>query len=354
MVKKLQVTSLELLSHPGESLLEIIEDRGISQKELAIRTGFTEKHISTVLHQKRPISAEFAQALEYALGIKASFWTNLQSKYDLEVSKYNEVNQISDEELNYAKKINLIWNKITDRKTQVDSEKIVFFRKLFGVRNLLSIPKLNTPCYRYTENNSIDGETMFIWQYFCEKLTENQTVVPFDIEMLKSRLESLKRVMLLPSNHLEDIQNILNECGIRFIVLPHVKEAPINGLTCKTSNDQVMIALSLKGRYTDIFWFTLFHEIAHILNEDYQNPKNFEKYNNEIEERANHFSRDFLINPDLYERFVENRDFSDHAIKRLSNAAGVLPTIVYGRLMKDRYIPWSNSHKRTQYQFTEK
>ena len=64
MVTKLPYISLdELLIHPGETILEIIQDRNISQKELAIRTGFSEKHVSTVINGQKNISAEFAMRL---------------------------------------------------------------------------------------------------------------------------------------------------------------------------------------------------------------------------------------------------------------------------------------------------
>ena len=99
MATKLQhIFPDELLIHPGETILEMIEDRNISQKELAIRTGFTEKHISTVINGQKNISAEFAMKLEYALGIPASFWRNLQTNYDLEVVSFNEKHNISNEE----------------------------------------------------------------------------------------------------------------------------------------------------------------------------------------------------------------------------------------------------------------
>lgn len=47
--KKISGLSTDLIIHPGETLTEILENREMCQKELAIRTGMTEKHISTVV-----------------------------------------------------------------------------------------------------------------------------------------------------------------------------------------------------------------------------------------------------------------------------------------------------------------
>lgn len=83
--------SRDFIIHPGETLVEIIEDREMTQRELAIRTGMTEKHISTVIHGQKGISATFAKKLEYALGIEASFWMNLQSNYERELLEFEEL-----------------------------------------------------------------------------------------------------------------------------------------------------------------------------------------------------------------------------------------------------------------------
>ena len=66
--------SSDYIIHPGETLAEVLEDREMTQRELAVRTGMTEKHISTVIHGQKGISVAFARKLEYALGIEAVFW----------------------------------------------------------------------------------------------------------------------------------------------------------------------------------------------------------------------------------------------------------------------------------------
>lgn len=91
--------SRDFIIHPGETLAEILEDRGMSQKELAIRTGVTEKHVSTVINGQKNISTSFAKKLEYALGIEAEFWINLQKNYERELLEFEEVNGISTQEI---------------------------------------------------------------------------------------------------------------------------------------------------------------------------------------------------------------------------------------------------------------
>ena len=71
----------ELIVHPGETLQELLEDRGISVSELAVKTGSLPEYIGNVLDGHEAISDEFATQLERALGIGAEFWMNLQENY---------------------------------------------------------------------------------------------------------------------------------------------------------------------------------------------------------------------------------------------------------------------------------
>ena len=85
MMENVNGLSLELLVHPGESLKELLEEKNMTQEELAIRTNYSPKHISEVIRGKKDISSEFANCLEYATGVPAHFWINLQANYDKEI-----------------------------------------------------------------------------------------------------------------------------------------------------------------------------------------------------------------------------------------------------------------------------
>lgn len=98
MGKKRIGISRDLIIHPGETLADILEERGISQKELAMRTGVTPSYVNMVIGGKKNISANFAMALEYALDIPKSFWLNLQAHYESELLDYQEQSTVTDDE----------------------------------------------------------------------------------------------------------------------------------------------------------------------------------------------------------------------------------------------------------------
>ncbi len=80
-----QSKTVDLKIHPGETIADVLAERGITQVELSARTGIAALYISEVIAGKEDISAEFASALESALGVSKSFWLNLQANYDAEI-----------------------------------------------------------------------------------------------------------------------------------------------------------------------------------------------------------------------------------------------------------------------------
>ena len=74
----------DLIIHPGETIADVLKERGISQEVLAARTGVPLEHVSSVISGQKAISSDFATVLETALGVPKSFWLNLQANYNEE------------------------------------------------------------------------------------------------------------------------------------------------------------------------------------------------------------------------------------------------------------------------------
>lgn len=356
MGQKLHPTSPDLLIHPGETISEAIEDRGINQKELATRTGFSEKHISTVINGKKSISAKLALALEIALDIPASFWNTLQSNYSAEVELFNESHEISSKEIDIAKELVEVTETLTKQKLDASNPSILVLvlRRFLGIHNLTSIKKLTSTYYRGQFNVSTNDYIMYAWQYLSEKQAEGQTENPFDRNLLLENLDNIKKIMFLKeTDHIKELTKIFNKCGILFVVNKHVKKAPIHGLTTKTKTNKVLIAMTIRNKYIDTFWFSLFHEIAHLINKDYLIKQIDQKKIKEIERKADEFAKNMLINKDNYNAFIKKGNFTDNDIIAFAKENNVLPGIVAGRLMKEELISWSQNSLRTKYQYED-
>tara|TARA_R100000027_G_C2247908_1_gene93685 strand:- start:237 stop:584 length:348 start_codon:yes stop_codon:yes gene_type:complete len=62
---------------------EFLQPMGISQAELARRTGIPASRITEIIKGRRAITAETALALSIFFDMEAQFWINLQTQYDL-------------------------------------------------------------------------------------------------------------------------------------------------------------------------------------------------------------------------------------------------------------------------------
>ena len=70
--------------HPGAMIKPELEERGISQKQLAGMLGVQASHLSEVLNGKRPLTTDLAVKIEKAIGLSAKILLSAQTQYDLE------------------------------------------------------------------------------------------------------------------------------------------------------------------------------------------------------------------------------------------------------------------------------
>ena len=66
---------------PGAAIQELLDERGMTQKEFARRMGISEKHISKLINGEVHLIPEMAEKLELVLGVPASFWNKLEAIY---------------------------------------------------------------------------------------------------------------------------------------------------------------------------------------------------------------------------------------------------------------------------------
>ena len=77
-------------THPGEVLKDEIEERGISQRQLADSMGLTYSVVNEILNARRPITAKTALMFEAALDVPADSLMYLQAKYNMQTARNDE------------------------------------------------------------------------------------------------------------------------------------------------------------------------------------------------------------------------------------------------------------------------
>ena len=342
----------DLAIHPGEYLEEIIEDLGMSQSELSNRLGRPVQAINEIIKGKKSITSVTALELEDVLGVPSHIWIGLESEYQIVLAKQEEFKQMEEEsklvpDFPYADLVKLNFVKATRKAV----ERVDELKRFFNVAKLVQIQhvKAYQPAFRVSNHNNISHEAIATWiQAGMIKAKAIESKV-FDKKKLKEYLPRLKDLMNLDDINkcIINMQALLAECGVAFVMLPHFKRTRVNGATFWLDDkNKAVVMMSIRGGYSDIFWFSFFHEIAHILLhnkreiflEDGCDDPALEKQENE----ANEFSKDFLIPRKDFEKFVEENNFTKARILEFTNELNIKPSILIGRLMHEKLIPFND------------
>lgn len=73
-------------SPPGDTIADVLEERGWTQAALAKRLGCAEKHVSQLINGEAPITEEMASDLARVIGSTAGFWLRREAAYRARLS----------------------------------------------------------------------------------------------------------------------------------------------------------------------------------------------------------------------------------------------------------------------------
>ena len=173
--------SRDLIIHPGETIADVLEERGITQSELASSAGVSPAYVSNVIAGKKGISANFARGLEYAIGVPKSFWLNLQANYEAELLEANELQTITEEERIVREDLKEIVKYFRERGMMPSRENkddsILSLRKILQISNLVNLNEIIPGgAFRMSGNLSVNRNVLGAWIRLCQILENNQNV----------------------------------------------------------------------------------------------------------------------------------------------------------------------------------
>lgn len=325
---------------PGATIREQLENRGMKQKEFAIRMDLSEKHISRLINGQVELTQDVALRLESVLGLPASFWNNLEINYREKIARVVEENDLErDEELAqkfpYPKMAALGWVP----KTRNPQEKTINLRSFFEVAKLALIKNLKIPgiAYRIAGENETSDYSLAVWAQKARIEARKYNISPINISKLEQELSQIREMTIKsPDIFCKELIEILAGCGIAIVFLPHIGGSFLHGATFYDGN-RIVIGLTVRGKYADKFWFSLFHELHHIIS-GHINSSN--ETGDDEEKEADKFARDLLIPPSDFEEFISLNCFTKNCIISFANKINISPGIVLGRLQKENYLPY--------------
>lgn len=351
---------------PGETLKETIESMGMTQAELAQRTGRPKKTINEIIKGKAAIIPDTAIQLERALGVPASFWNNLERNFQETLARLREEEQLQSQ-IKWLKSFPMssLIKKGWLPKLKSDVEKLRALLNFFGVAGVSewrAIWENSEAAYRQSLAFQSKPAAVAAWLRKGEVESLKIECQPFNEKNSYAALNKIRGLTEESPDVFEpEMRRLCAGAGVAVVFVPELPGTHLYGATRWIGTTKALIQLSLRGKSDDHLWFTFFHEAGHILLHgkkevfiEAEGEGCREIGGSEKEQEANRFAQDLLIPSERYQVFLDADLFNESEIQRFAKALGIAAGIVVGRLQHDKAIPFtvSNSLKK-RFKFRE-
>ena len=346
--------------HPGYYIKEILDDSGLTQEDFAKRLGTTPKNFSLLIRGEQSLSIDIAMKLSRMIGTSINYWLNLQNAYDSLIAEFKSEEELAEERAVFEC---LDYKYFRDHFDLPDlprkkDEQIKGVREFLRVATLTVFKKKDMAVsFRSTSEEITDAN--IIKANVMVQIAINKALKVAAPKFNRSRFEeAIHYALTLTRNHDEFyplIRKAFLDAGVVLVILPNLPGSKINGATKKLGNSNIMLMVNDRRLNADSFWFTLYHEIGHIINGDY--GISFETENGEKEDNADKYAEDMLIPPVLYEDFISRNKFDVQSICRFAKQIDRAPGIILGRLQNDKLVRFDDrtlQPLRVKYKVTTK
>jgi len=330
---------------PGRIIRRELDVRGWTQKDLAHIMDRPEQTISQIVNAKKRVTPETALQLAAAFGTSAELWMKLEANYELHEARDDQGNSEIKRKSRLYSLVPLTeickrgWIRCWKSFEKLEQEVCDFLE----IPTLDDVPRLAVS-FRQSDIGDPEVAAEMAWVKRVEHLARRQTVGDFD----RGRLEAALPELVGYAAAARDVRRVppfLHDQGVHFVIVPHLSKTYLDGAAFRLNGNPV-VAMSLRYDRIDNFWFTLLHELAHIVagHEGAYLDDLDEAADTPEEVEANRLARDWLIDPEALEAFVADTDpyFSREKVAAFARHAARHPGIVVGRLQHEEVIPWSH------------
>lgn len=328
-------------SKPGDTLLTLMEQRELSSEVLAQKLGCAETVIRGLLAGRVAIDSRIAAALSEHVGGTSKFWRMRQENYARSLSLAAEVipKQAGEDWVKKFPRADMARNGWI-KKARAREELMEAYLAYFGVNNPAEWEERYTDFLKGTAfRTSMAYQSkigpLSAWLRQGEIEAARIQCDAWSPKGLRARLPELRVLCKAksPSYFLPRIRQICSEVGVAVVFVRAPSGCTASGATRFVSNNKAMIVLSFRHLSDDHFWFTFFHETAHLLlhNEGRTFIEGDDYAANGMEEEANEFAERVLLPEDRRDELKDLRP-SRGSIIRFAYSAGVSPGVVVGQM----------------------
>lgn len=326
---------------PGETLQETIKALGISQVELSRRINLSPKTVNLIMKGKATLSSQTALGLEKVTGVPAHFWNNLESGYQEARSRVEERSALV-KEIGFLDRIpvrELVKRKaIEDTKDKAELLRRVF--TFFQVSDTVSWERVwlqPSASFRQAATKSIEPGSVATWLRLGQLEAARIKCEGYSRRGFHSALEAIRGMTREnPSVYGRKMVDLCAANGVAVVFVPEIGGARAWGACWWSAPDKAVIQLSLRYKWEDHFWFSFFHEAAHLLLHRKRNTYvDFDNVQNADEAEADRFSARILI-PIALPKRPRLRE-----IEAFAERIDLHPGVVVGRLQREGAIGYN-------------
>lgn len=335
----------DYLSPPGETLRDRLSELSLTQAELAARTGFSTKHVNQIMQGFAPITLETAIVLERITGMPAGFWNRREADYR-EALLRAKPRTLTQEDIAWLTSLPI--GELQKRnRIPVERDRSRLFDAVlgfFGIADREAYERIwrgPVAAFRRSAAFSSHPGAVVSWLRIAQVDAQLAKVEPFSAPVFRAALQNIRSLTT------EGDPNLLVEmcatAGVVVVFVPEVKGCRISGAAWWASPSRAVIALSDRYKKDDYFWFTFFHEAAHLLLHSKKETFVDDGTDDDmLEDEANRFAADFLIPPHHAKRLTTLATDAD--VTEFADEIGVAPGIVVGRMQHDTIWHYSRGN----------
>lgn len=337
----------DLAIPPGEYLEEVLAELALTKDELARRMGRPASKLSHIFNGTKRITEETALQLEKVVGVPAHIWTALEAEYRLTLERAREARALgSPDETKLVPRF--CYKELAALgevpNTRAVRERVNALQAYFGVTTLTLVTESQRyqVAFRCADARKASPEAIAAWLRFGERKAHRIETAPFDERSLRALLPELRPMTLIPFGESQAaLQERLAACGVALVICPHFPKTYAHGATYRMGPKKAVLMTTLRGGWADVFWFSLFHELGHILLHGSRVLLESDHEDDAEECEANAFAADHLIPPEDWQPFRASGVFTVASIQEFAARLALHPGIVVGRLQHEGLLRWN-------------
>lgn len=361
-LKQGQEFNPDWFSKPGDSLRALMLRRDFSAQAVASHLTGGITALRGLLDGSMAIDREHAAALAEAVGGTASFWLKRQEQYEIALERAVEraVTVEADDWLLLPVPGERPRGRMTPEKRRDEVRRRLRF---FNVGTMDAWQaRYGKICantlFRTTAAFDSDNGAVLMWLRDGELSADLVSTKPWSAGNLQDRLGTIRKLSKLkrPEAFLPKLKELCAEAGVAVVAKKAPQGCRASGASRLVAPDKAMILLSFRGRSDDTFWFTVFHEIGHLILHGAKTFVDTDMGRNGVDEHeheANEFASDLIVPTARKEEF-QHLTPDKYEVTRFSVSVGVSPGLTVGQMQhRDMIEPHQLNYLKRRWQWDQ-